>query len=137
MPKAKKKPAALPAHLEDFMAALEGQFSAILEGKMKPDRLAALQEVEQQHGISIDLEEELAEHPDFADRYRKWWGNLQIGLEDSAVGSALGGKGSATTILRGMGALKGSGDRSGGGTGNGRLVLERHHGARVNDYRKW
>jgi hypothetical protein len=118
---------ALPEHLEALLGLLESQNS--------PDRSGALAEIEERFGVEVDLSDAQAEHEEFADRYRKWWRRIQMGLEDKAVASALNGKGSATTILRGMGALQGAGGGNGGG-GEGRLVLERSHAGRVSDFKK-
>lgn len=128
----KPKPKALPAHLEEFLALLEEQ--ALAGAPL--DRVGALQAVEAKHKRLIDIEAELAEHEAAAERFQRIWKRVTMGLEDAAINSAKGGKGSATTILRGMGALKApTGELSRGG--NGRLQLERSHAARVNECRKW
>lgn len=128
MPKA-RKPKPLPDYLEELMA--------ILEAQTEPDRQGAIQEVEGRHeGLQIDLAAELDEHEDFAVRYGRWWSRITMGLEDAAVGRALKGKGSASSALKEVRALRGGGGGGANG-GNGRLVLEKHHAGRVAAHRRW
>lgn len=124
----RKKP--LPAHLEEYLAGLEAQ---VLAGET-PNRDKALQPVEQKLGRLVDIEAELREHPEALERFDLIQRRTMMRLEDGAIGRAADGKASATTLLRGMGAVtprRGAGDR-----GNGRLQLEREHRARVGAHRK-
>lgn len=133
VPRAKKKP---PAEMPEHLAAL----IALFEAQEEPARQAAIRQVEKEHEVEINLDEACAEFPDFAERYQRWWSRLTMGLEDAAVGSAMKGKGSATTILRGIGALNGIRDSRGKllrGNGSGRLQLDRPHEARAASLRKW
>lgn len=118
---ARKKPAALPAYLEDFLAGLEAQ---ALAGE-DLDRVKILQEVEAKHRQLIDIDAELKEHPDARDRFERVWRRVTMGLEDATINAARKGKASATTLLRGMGAITPGGGS--GGSGNGRLQLPREH----------
>jgi hypothetical protein len=126
MPRARKtKP--LPDYLEELMA--------ILEAQTEPDRQGAIQEVEGRHeGLQIDLAGELDEHEDFAVRYQRWWTKITLGLQDAQVKRALAGRGSASSALKEIRALGGTVGSPGG---NGRLVLEKHHAARVAAHRRW
>jgi len=56
-----------------------------------------------------------------------------MGLEDAAVNKALKGRGSASAALKEVRAIQGGGNGRGG---NGRLVLEKHHEARVAGFRR-
>lgn len=123
-----KKSAPLPLHLEELIGLLEAQTT--------PDRLAAIREVEAKHGVSIDLNAALEEHDELAERYGRWRGRIDMGLEDQMLTAGMTGKASPTTIMRGRGQL-GRGDRRGAGDdGNGRLVLGREHRGAVEAHRK-
>lgn len=120
------KTAPLPDYLEELISLLEAQD--------RPDHLGAMREVEGRHlGLQIDLAEALDEPP-FAERYRRWQQRLELGLADASTGKALAGKGSASNALKDLRALRGDNGRA--GSSGGRLVLEKHHGARVAGYRR-
>lgn len=122
------KAAPLPDYLEELMA--------ILEAQDEPDRVGAIREVEgRREGLKIDLLAELDEHPEAAVRYGKLLQRVEMGLADAAVGRALKGKGSASNALKELRNLRGANGSPTGG--NGRLMLERHHGARVAGFRRW
>ena len=128
MPSARKKaPAALPAYLEEFLAGLEAQ---ALAGE-DLDRVKILQAVEKNHGMLIDLDAELREHPDAQERFDRVWRRVTMKLEDETINRARNGKASATTLLRGMGAISTTGKAG----RSGRLQLEREHRARVDEHR--
>lgn len=124
----KKAAAALPPYLEEFLVGLEAQ---ALAGE-DLDRVKILQQVEQKHGMLIDLDAELKEHPDAQERFERVWRRVTMGLEDATINSARKGKASATTLLRGMGAISSPGRAPGG-----RIQLERTHARKVDDYRRW
>jgi hypothetical protein len=114
----------LPDYLEELMLLLEAQ--------TEPDRQGAIQEIEERHGRQIDLAAEQDEYEEFAAHYARWWSRITMGLEDAAVNKALKGRGSASAALKEVRAIQGGGGRGGGG----RLVLEKHHEARVAGYRR-
>lgn len=116
MPRAKP----IPAYLEEFLAGIEAQ---ALAGE-DLDRVKVLREVEARHQKLIDIEDELAKHPRAMERFQRVWKRVAMGLEDGAINAARGGKASATTLLRGMGAIT-PGKRETGG--NGRIQLDREH----------
>lgn len=126
----RKAPSArIPAHLEDFLARLEAQ---ALAGE-DIDRVRILQEVEKAHGSLIDLDAELREHPDAQARFDRVWKRVTMGLEDASINRARAGKASATTLLRGMGAISTASTNRRGASG--RLQLDRAHREKVSGYR--
>lgn len=118
-----------PAYLEELMLLLEAQ--------AEPDHEAAINAVQAAHpGLLIDLDAELADHPEINDRYRRWWQRITRGLKDAAVRRALAGRGSASAALKEVRNI----DTVSGKTAAGErppLVLTREHAARVADYRRW
>jgi hypothetical protein len=128
MPRKKVAPP-VPPYLEELMLLLEAQ--------SKPAREEAIRTVEANHeGLVIDLDAELAEHEAFATRYWRWWGRITRGLEDAQVNRALDGKGSAAAALREIRALGAPASRGNGRSRGGPMVLEKHHEANVERYRK-
>lgn len=128
-----RKPKPIPPHLEEFLAGLEAQ---VLAGKV-PSRDEALRPVEQRLGRIIDIEVEIQEYPKAKERFDLIRRRTFMRIEDGAIGKAADGSASATTLLRGMGAItpvQGGGSRG----DNGRLQLERDHRAKVGAARgKW
>jgi len=122
-------PEPLPEYLAEFLAGLEAQ---VMAGEM-PDRDKALRPIEQKLGHLIDIEAELKEHPEAAERFDLIWKRVRLRLEDGAVDRAANGKASATTLLRGMGAI--TSPAAGRRSGTGRLQLEREHTLQLDKYR--
>lgn len=122
-----RKVAALPVHLQELLELLEAQ--------TEPDRMKAIREVEAKHGVHIDLAEAL-ELDEFAARYGRWQGRLDIALEDQALTAGLSGRASASAIARARGVLIGGSRRD--DVDNGRLVLGRPSRARAEaNRRRW
>jgi hypothetical protein len=123
-----RKKVPVPDYLEEAMSLLEVQDA--------PDHAAAIKAVEANHpGVLIDLDVELAEHPEIRERYNRWQQRLVRGLKDAAMGKALAGRASGAAILRELrtiNALSGSGS----GGDRGPLVLGRDAAARVGEYRR-
>lgn len=116
----------LPPFLEEFLAGLEAQ---ALAGE-DLDRVKILQGVEQAHGMLIDLDAELRDHPEAQERFDRVWRRVTMKLEDETINRARNGKASATTLLRGMGlSTPAAAARS------SRLQLEREHRARIGKHR--
>jgi GrpB-like predicted nucleotidyltransferase (UPF0157 family) len=113
----KKKP--LPAHLEVFLATLEGQEGAA------PDRLAALDAAEKVADKPIILEDALRSHPEFKARYRRWLERQKIAMQDAQVGRVKAGKASAAPVIASFDEFQPAEDRG----NNGRPVLGRRQGS--------
>lgn len=125
----KPKPKPLPAPLEAFLGILEQQAK---EGA-DLDRVGALRQVLKDYDVLIDLDAELRENETFAERFGAIWRMVTLGMEDAQVNLVRKGKASAAPFLRNQGAITGPGATRGG---NGRLVLERSHQAKVEQHRK-
>ncbi len=124
---AKPAPEPLPEHLERLIALLEAQDT--------PLRSKAIRQVEAEFpGIEIDLDEALAEHEAFADRYRRWRRRLDLDIEDRADAAVLAGKASAGALLRGRGQLRAAGPAD--SARGGRVTLDRQHRGQVDRFRK-
>lgn len=117
----------LPVHLQELLELLEAQ--------TEPNRLKAIRQIEAKHGIHIELDEAL-EHDEFAARYGRWMGRLDMALEDEALTAGLSGRASASAIARARGVL--GVPRRAGDSDNGRVTLGRPSRARAEaNRRRW
>lgn len=119
--------APLPEHVEEFLALLEAQ---ALAGE-DLDRVTILRAVEKKYATLIDIDAELKEHPAAKARFNRVWRRVTMGLEDSTINAARGGRGSAAALLRGLGAMTTS---AGNRAEAGRVQLGREHKVRVAGY---
>lgn len=121
-------PAPLPVHLQELLELLEAQ--------TEPNRLKAIREIEARHpGVRIELDEAL-EHDEFAARYGRWMGRLDMALEDEALTAGLSGRASASAIARARGVL--GAPRRACDSDNGRVTLGRPSRARAeSNRRRW